>query len=62
MKKRISDFSSDEQRTILIDICNGIYIARNISLSHADILDELGKIDSLFRTVEYEEEYKEDDE
>lgn len=60
MKRRIFDFSSDEQRTMLLDICNRIYIARNISLSEEVILEELKKIDCLFRdggcTEYYDEE------
>ena len=43
MKKRIFDFTSDEQRTIMLDICNRIYMARNITLSQESILDELKK-------------------
>jgi hypothetical protein len=53
MKKRILDFSSDEQRTIMLDICNRIYMARNITLSEETILDELKKIDCLFRNGGY---------
>jgi hypothetical protein len=56
MKKRILDFSSDEQRTIMLDICNRIYMARNITLSEETILDELKKIDCLFRNGGYNDE------
>ena len=56
MKKRIFDFTSDEQRTIMLDICNRIYMARNITLSQESILDELKKIDCLFRNDEYNDE------
>jgi hypothetical protein len=56
MKKRILDFSSDEQRTIMLDICNRIYMARNITLSEETILDELKKIDCLFRDGGYNDE------
>ena len=53
MKRRIFDYSSEEQRTLLFDICNRLYIARNISLSQESILDELKKIDCLFKNDEY---------
>ena len=56
MKKRILDFSSDEQRTIMLDICNRIYMARNITLSEETILDELKKIDCLFKDGGYNDE------
>jgi hypothetical protein len=56
MKKRILDFSSDEQRTIMLDICNRIYMARNITLSEETILNELKKIDCLFRDGGYTDE------
>lgn len=57
MKRRLFNFSSDEQRTMLIDICNRIYIARNISLSQDNILEELEKIDCLFRDGGYNEDH-----
>lgn len=56
MKKHIYDFNSDEQRTIMLDICNRIYMCRNITLSNEGVLEELKKIDCLFRTVEYNDE------
>ena len=56
MKKRIFDFDSEDQRLMMLDICNAIYIARNISLSNDNIIAQLEKIDSLFRTIEHEEE------
>ena len=56
MKKRIYDFNSDEQRTLMLDICNRIYIARNITLSEENLFEELRKIDSLFRETEYNQE------
>lgn len=58
--KRISDFDFEEQRLIMLDICNAIYMARNISMSQDGILSELAKIDRLFRTVEYQEQYEDD--
>lgn len=56
MKKRIFDFCSDEQRTIMLDICNRIYTARNITLSEDSILEELKKIDCLFNDGGYTED------
>lgn len=56
MKKRIYNYSSDEQRTIMLDICNRIYMARNITLSEETILEELKKIDCLFRDGGYNDE------
>ena len=47
--KYINSYSSLEQLTILKDICNKIYIARNISLSHESIVENLERIDTLFR-------------
>lgn len=48
MKKRIFDYSCEEQRTIMLDICKAIYLARNISFSQEAVLTELAKIDTLF--------------
>ena len=56
MKRRISDYSPEEQRILMLDICNRIYMARNITLSQDTILEELKKIDCLFKTVEYNDE------
>lgn len=55
MKRQIYDYSSEDQLILLRDICNRIYIARNISLNQEKILEELQKIDSLFRDREYNE-------
>jgi hypothetical protein len=55
MKKQIRDYTTSEQLTLLTDICNRIYIARNISLDQEKILEELQKIDCFFREVEYHE-------
>lgn len=57
--RKIFDYTSEEQRTLLMDICNRIYIARNISLSHESIMEEFKKIDSLFRTMEVESDLEE---
>ena len=50
--KTLHDFSKDEQLTILKDICNKIYIARNISMSYETIIENLEEIDKLFRDNE----------
>jgi hypothetical protein len=47
--KTLHDFPQEEQLAILKDICNKIYIARNISLSHNTIIENLEEIDRLFR-------------
>jgi hypothetical protein len=46
----INTYNSLKQLTILKDICNRIFIARNISMSQDSIIDNLEKIDMLFRT------------
>jgi hypothetical protein len=48
--KSINNYDSLTQLTILKDICNRIYIARCISMSQDSIIDNLEKIDKLFRT------------
>lgn len=50
--KSISTYDSLTQLSILKDICNRIYIARNISLNNDTILSELERIDTLFRERE----------
>lgn len=45
----INGYPSLQQLLILKDICNKIYIARNISMSEEQIIDNLEKIDTLFR-------------
>ena len=47
--KRINKYNSLDQLTILKDICNRMYIARNIALSQDSMIDNLEKIDRLFR-------------
>jgi hypothetical protein len=54
--RRIYNYSSEQQLSILKDICNAIYIARNISMSQERIVKELERIDCLFRTVEHDED------
>lgn len=48
----IDEFLPDDQLDLLRDICNRIYIARNISMSQEVILEQLVKIDTLFRDDE----------
>ena len=48
--KSINKYDSLTQLTILKDICNRIYIARNIAMSQDSIVDNLEKLDKLFRT------------
>lgn len=47
--KHIHKYDSLTQLSILKRICNSIYIARNITLSQDSIVDNLEKIDKLFR-------------
>ena len=51
--KRIDKYDSLTQLMILKDICNRMYIARNITLSQDSIVDNLEKIDRLFRDENY---------
>jgi hypothetical protein len=46
--KRMNEYTKEEQLLLLDNICARIYIARNISMNHQAILDELGKIDKLY--------------
>lgn len=50
--KYINSYNSIHQLMILKDICNRIYIARNISLSEDSMIDNLEKIDKIFRDYE----------
>jgi hypothetical protein len=50
--KRIDKYNSLDQLMILTDICNRMYIARNITLSQDSIVDNLEKLDILFRNDE----------
>jgi len=49
MEKNIEDFDTLNQLLILKEICYKIYIARNISLNEETIIEQLEKIDGLFR-------------
>ena len=51
--KRIDKYDSLTQLMILKDICNRMYIARNITISQDSIVDNLEKIDRLFRDENY---------
>lgn len=48
----INGYPSLQQLLILKDICNKIYIARNISMSEEQIIENLEKIDTLFKDKE----------
>jgi hypothetical protein len=50
--KSINKYDSLTQLMILKDICNRMYIARNITLSQDSIVDNLEKLDRLFRNDE----------
>lgn len=51
--KRIDEYDSATQLKILKDICNAMYIARNITMSHDSMINNLEKIDRLFRDENY---------
>jgi hypothetical protein len=46
---KINKHDSLEQLLILKEICNKIYIARNISLDNEGVIEQLELIDNLFR-------------
>ena len=48
--KMIHTYTPQEKLFLLDQICNSMYIARNISMDHQTILDNLAKIDRLYRT------------
>ena len=47
---QIHNYSPEERLVLLTHICHQIFIARNISMNQQVILDQLSKIDTLFRT------------
>ena len=55
--KMIHEYTSAERLFILDRICAEIYIARNISMDQKTIVDNLVKIDKLYRTPSEGEEY-----
>ncbi len=46
---KINEHDSLKQLLILKELCNKIYIARNISLSNDDVIRQLELIDNLFK-------------
>lgn len=50
--KGVNDYPSFDQLMILKDLCHKIYIARNITLDQNVIMDNLKRIDILFRDTE----------
>lgn len=52
---KINKYDCLDQLLILKEICNKIYIARNISLDNEGVIEQLKEIDNLFRTYETEE-------
>jgi hypothetical protein len=55
--KMIHEYTSEERLFVLDRICAEIYIARNISMDQKTIMDNLVKIDKLYRTPSEGEEY-----
>jgi hypothetical protein len=53
MKFPICVLTKDEAYNEMLNICNSIYIARNISMNGFEALSALGSLDELFRTIEY---------
>ena len=51
--KRIDAYDSATQLKILTDICNRIYIATNITMSQDSMIENLNKINRLFRDENY---------
>ena len=51
--KRIDEYDSETQLRILTDICNRIYIATNITMSQDSMIENLNKINRLFRDENY---------
>ena len=51
--KRIDEYDSTTQLKILTDICNRIYIATNITMSQDSMIENLNKINRLFRDENY---------
>jgi len=49
---KINQMDSLQQLMTLKEICNKIYIARNISLNHESVLEQLEEIDKLFKEDE----------
>lgn len=47
---QIHNYSPEERLVLLTHICHQIFIARNISMNQEVILENLQKIDTLFKT------------
>ena len=47
---QLHKYEPQEQLKILKELCNKIYIARNITLRQDTILEQLANVDSLFRS------------
>jgi hypothetical protein len=56
--KMIHQYTQEEKLFVLDRICAEIYIARNISMNQQIILDNLARIDTLYRTPSEGEEYE----
>ena len=52
IKRSIETYDSSTQLDILKEVCNKIYIARNIIMSEEMIIEQLERIDTLFRNDE----------
>jgi len=46
--------TKDEQYDKMFDICAKLYLARNITMDLKEVYNQLGNIDTIFRTVEYD--------
>lgn len=55
--KPLQKYSEAEGYDVMRAILNKIYIARNITLNEALIIQQLKVIDQLMRTVEYDENF-----
>lgn len=56
--KMIHEYTSEERLFLLDRICAEIYIARNISMDQKTILDNLERIDKIYRTSSEGEEHE----
>jgi hypothetical protein len=50
--KSINNYSLHQQLLILKDICNKIYIARNITLNNDEINHQMQRIDKILKDTE----------
>lgn len=56
--KMIHQYTQEERLFLLNQICSEIYIARNISMDQKTIIDNLERIDKIYRTPSEGEEYE----